>query len=98
MNRKIRYTKAPKDIEENLARSVRVPDFLPPPEVLRRWPTKIRITIALDEKIINFFQREARKHNSKYQTMINDVLGLYADTYARTAKRKPVKSRKQNRY
>ena len=92
MNKRIRYTKAPRDIEESLERSVRVPDFLPPPEVLRR--AKTRITITLDEKTLAFFRKEAKKHRGKYQTMINDLLGIYADTYTRTQKQKPLKSRK----
>ena len=80
MNKNIRYTKAPKDIEDSLDRSVEVPDFLPPPEVLACAPVKIRITISLDEKIIDFFQREAKKHKGKYQTMINNALSAYVKT------------------
>ena len=34
MKREIIYTDAPPDIEEAFARSVRVKDFLPPPELL----------------------------------------------------------------
>jgi len=88
MNKKIRYTKAPKDIEESLARSVRVPDFLPPPEILRHANTKIRITIALDEKIINFFKQQAGENEEKYQTMINKLLRMYVDKHEQPSKTK----------
>lgn len=81
----------PKDIEESFDRAVIVPDFLPPPEVLMRAPTKIRITISLDSDILDFFQREAQKHKGKYQTMINKVLSIYVDTYKHSKKHKAPK-------
>ena len=44
--------------------------------------TKEKITISIDSDCINFFKAEAKKNNTKYQTMMNEVLSQYAKHYA----------------
>jgi predicted DNA binding CopG/RHH family protein len=81
MNRKIVYTKAPKNISENIRDGEITADFLPPPEKLVRKEPKTKVTITLNSKSVDFFKQFAEKNNVKYQTMINNVLDLYVQRY-----------------
>lgn len=81
MNNTTNYTNAPHDIEQSLEEAVVVEDFLPAPAELARKTEKEKITIAIDKKSLDSFKRYAKTHNTKYQTMINGVLGSYADKY-----------------
>jgi len=58
-----------------------VKDFLPPPEELAKAKVIVKVTIGLDLATIRFFQAQARKHKTKYQRMIREVLGRYASNY-----------------
>ena len=79
--RKIIYTEAPKNISQGIAERKIIADFLPPPEELIRKEPKIKITITLNTRSIDFFKTHARKNNVKYQTMINEVLDKYVQKY-----------------
>jgi predicted DNA binding CopG/RHH family protein len=81
MKRKIEYSDAPEEIAEALAEAVEVNDFLPPPEKLIAKQPKVKITISLNSRSIDFFKREAKKQQVKYQTMINEVLDRYTQQY-----------------
>lgn len=85
MTKNIRYTDAPPDVEAALSRAKIVADFLPPPDQLRLAPIKIKITIALNKKVIDFFKHEAAASHVKYQTMINEVLEQYVAKYSEMA-------------
>ena len=78
---KVTYTKAPREISKSLERSKVIPDFLPPPEQLVRREPKVKVTIALSNKSVDFFKRHARENNTKYQVMINEVLDRYVEKY-----------------
>lgn len=41
----------------------------------------VKVTIALTKKSLDFFKREAKKHNAKYQKMIRDLVDRYASRY-----------------
>lgn len=56
----------------------RVEDFLPSPEELVMPDEKVKITIELSAKSINFFKREAKQRHTKYQKMIRNLLDRYA--------------------
>jgi predicted DNA binding CopG/RHH family protein len=58
-----------------------ISDFLPPPEQLVRKEPKVKVTITLNSKSVDFFKYFAEKNNVKYQTMINNVLDLYVQRY-----------------
>ncbi len=75
------YVNAPADIEQALDEAVVVTDFLPSPDKLAKKTEKEKITIAIDKHSLELFKRYARKHDTKYQTMINGVLGSYADKF-----------------
>ena len=77
----VRYTDAPDDINEALDRAVIIEDFLPSPDEFIRRSEKEKITIAIDKRSLNLYRQYAKKHNAKYQTMMNDILGSYADKY-----------------
>lgn len=75
------YTDAPEDVRESLENPIFVDDFLPLPEEFARKTKKEKITIAIDKDSLDRFKRYAKKHDTKYQTMINGVLGSYADKF-----------------
>ncbi len=60
-----------------------VENFLPPPHelVFPDLPT-VKVTIALNRSSIDFFKEKAKKHGTKYQRMIREVLDRYASRYA----------------
>jgi hypothetical protein len=60
MSRKIIYTDAPPEIEEAFARSVRVKDFLPPPEKLVLKTSKEQVAVSLDSGNVAFYDDDAR--------------------------------------
>ena len=83
----IRYTDAPDDVRESFDDPIFVDNLLPPPEEFIRRAKKEKITISIDKHSLDFYKAYAKKHNAKYQTMINDVLGSYADKHTTNSKR-----------
>ena len=77
MSAKIRYT------DESLGELRVVPDFLPPPEDLVLREDGVKVTLALSKRSVDFFKREAAKHNTSYQRMIRRLLDAYAERYGR---------------
>jgi uncharacterized protein (DUF4415 family) len=76
------YTDAPPEVDKAFERSVRVStDFLPSPDELSKATVKKTVTIRLDEAIIDFFKKAAKKNGTHYQTMINDLLGEYVSQH-----------------
>lgn len=83
MTNNIHYTNAPDDIESALDEAVVVVDMLPLPAQLMRKSAKEKITIAIDKDSLELFKKYAKRHDAKYQTMINDVVSAYADKFLR---------------
>lgn len=79
----VNYTNAPTDIEEALESAVAVEDFLPSPDKLIRKTEKEKITIAIDKQSLDLFKRYAKKHNARYQPMMDRVLSVYAEKFLR---------------
>ena len=73
MSAKIRYT------DEPLGKLRVVPDFLPAPEDLVLREEGVKVTLALSKRSVEFFKREAAKHNTQYQRMIRRLLDAYAE-------------------
>jgi uncharacterized protein (DUF4415 family) len=86
MNKRIHeddeYQEAPRDVAEALASAVRVADFMPPPEELRREP-KVHVSLRLDKDVLNWFRRPG----GGYQTRINAVLRAYMVANQKTGSR-----------
>ena len=75
-DQKIKYT------DEPIGNPRVIADFLPPPEDLAFREEGVKITLALSKKSVDFFKREAEKHNTQYQRMIRRLLDAYAERYA----------------
>ncbi len=75
MTAKIRYT------DEPIGNPRVIADFLPPPEDLAFREEGVKITLALSRRSVEFFKREAQKHNTQYQRMIRRLLDAYAERY-----------------
>ena len=78
---KVAYTKARKNIAAALEGAKAISDFLPPPEELVLKESKVKVTIALSNRSVEFFKKHAKENNTKYQTMIYEVLDRYAQNY-----------------
>jgi len=63
--------------DEPMGQMKRVSDFLPSPEELALKDETVRVTIALSKTSVEFFKREAKKHNTQYQKMIRRLLDEY---------------------
>lgn len=81
MTDKISYTDAPGDIEQALDTAVITNDLLPAPSELVCKTEKEKITLAVDKRSLDLFKRYAKKHNAKYQNMMNGVISSYADKF-----------------
>jgi predicted DNA binding CopG/RHH family protein len=81
MKKKTIYTAAPDDVIEGISSGEKINDFLPPPDQLVKKSPKIKVTITLNSRSVDFFKKYAKKNNVKYQTMINEVLDQYAQKY-----------------
>ena len=60
-----------------------VEDFLPPPEELAFREETVKVTIALSKASVEFFKREATRHQVPYQKMIRRLLDEYALLHTR---------------
>jgi len=74
MNSKIKYTDEPLGTIEVVA------DMLPSPEELAFKEEMVKITIVLSKSSVDFFKKEAKKHDTKYQQMIRRLLDEYTRT------------------
>ena len=52
-------------------------DFLPPPSELAFREEGVKVTLALSKSGVDFFKREASKHQTQYQRMIRRLLDSY---------------------
>jgi len=77
MSAKIKYT------DEPLGKVEVVADMLPSPEKLAFKEDTVKITIALSKSSVDFFKKEAKKHDTKYQQMIRRLLDEYTRAHGR---------------
>jgi predicted DNA binding CopG/RHH family protein len=75
MKTRIKYT------EEPMGELRVIKDFLPPPDQLILKEENVKVTIALKKSSIEFFKKEAKKHQTSYQKMIREVVDWYASHY-----------------
>ena len=52
--------------------------MLPSPEDLAFKEDTVKVTIVLSKSSVDFFKREAKTHDTKYQKMIRRLLESYA--------------------
>jgi hypothetical protein len=60
-----------------------VEDFLPPPSQLVPRDDKVKVTLSLSRRSIDFFKREARSRRVPYQKMIRALVDHYVERQAR---------------
>jgi predicted DNA binding CopG/RHH family protein len=66
------------DPAQPLGSATLVDDFLPPPDQLVPKKTTVRVTMEFTQESIEFFKREAKRHNASYQAMIRNLVDVYA--------------------
>ena len=76
MSAKIKYT------DEPIGDAKVIANFLPGPEDLAFRDEGVKVTLALTKRSVDFFKREATKHNTQYQPMIRRLLDAYAEHHA----------------
>ncbi len=72
-------TEKTKYTDEPLGEFKVIPDFLPSPEELAFREESVKVTISLSGKSVRFFKAEAKKHRTRYQRMIRQLLDAYVD-------------------
>lgn len=72
MKEKIKYT------DEPIGKVRVIDDFLPSPEELALKEETVKVTISLSKASVEFFKKEAKKHNTQYQKMIRRLLDEYS--------------------
>lgn len=77
MSARIKYS------DEPIGNPKVIADFLPAPADLVRRDESVKITLALSKRSVEFFKREAGKHNTQYQRMIRRLLDAYAEHHGR---------------
>ena len=58
-----------------------VADFLPPPERLVLRDDKVKVTLSLSRRSVEFFKREAERRHVPYQRMIRALVDEYAERH-----------------
>jgi len=91
MSAKIKYT------DEELGDIRVIPDFLPPPEELAFKEDTVKVTISLSKESVEFFKKEAKKHNTQYQKMIRRLLDVYSSSYKQPLTRRSTRRAKKRR-
>lgn len=59
-----------------------IEDFLPSPEKLVMKEETVKVTLALTKQSIDFFKKAAKKHHTRYQTMIRKLLEQYTEHFS----------------
>lgn len=52
-------------------------DFLPPPSELVYKEDTVKVTLGLSRRSVDFFKKEAKKHEAQHQKMIRRLLDIY---------------------
>ena len=74
-----------KDKNKPIGKLTIIKDFLPSPQELIKAENKVKVTIELEESTVTFFKQQAKKHNSKYQRMMRELLHTYAKQFNKKA-------------
>ena len=89
MSEKIKYT------DEPIGELKVISDFLPSPEELAFRDDTVKVTIVLSRTSIEFFKREAKKHNTQYQKMIRRLLDSYTSVQEQPLTKRSKRREKQ---
>ena len=72
--------KGPRYTDEPLGDVRVIKDFLPAPSQLVYKEDTVKVTLGLSRRSVDFFKKQARKHETQYQKMIRRLLDLYVDS------------------
>ena len=65
-----------------IGKLIQIPDFLPPPhELVFPEDDTVKVTLSLTKSSIDFFKKQAKKHKTKYQKMIRELVDQYAHQF-----------------
>ena len=76
MKKKIKYS------NEKIGEVEVIKDFLPKPEDLVFKEDTVKVTLNLSKSSIEFFKNIAKKHGSRYQKVIRNLLDNYTSHYS----------------
>lgn len=76
MKKKIKYS------NEKIGKVEVIKDFLPTPEDLVFKEETVKVTLNLSKSSIEFFKNIAKKHGSRYQKVIRNLLDNYTSHYS----------------
>lgn len=88
MKKRIKYS------DEPLGPTRVVADFLPAPADLVLKDDGVKVTIALSKRSVEFFKREAARHDTQYQRMIRRLLDAYVDAHSDRVEEPKVRTRR----
>lgn len=80
-----KYTAAPADIADEIAKSVPVEDFLPSPDRMAAMIQKAEIvpmTMNVKKKTLDRYKKFAHEKGIKYQVFVSTLLDTYAQRLA----------------
>ena len=69
--------KAAKYTDEPLGEIRVINNFLLPPSELVFKEDTVKVTLGLSRRSVDFFKKQAKKHDTQYQKMIRRLLDLY---------------------
>ncbi|MBP9854973.1 MAG: CopG family transcriptional regulator [Candidatus Omnitrophica bacterium] len=69
-----------------IGKLTKIRDVLPLPSELAMPEETTKITISLNKSSVDFFKRQAKKFNTKYQRMIRELVDRYATEYSQEKK------------
>lgn len=70
------------DIIEGTVGKMRIiHDFLPSPEELVMKQSKVKVTLALTRRTVEFFKKQAKSQQAQYQKLIRSLLDEYASRH-----------------
>jgi len=70
------------DPDMPIGKMTRVEDVLPPPGKLATPRKDVKVTLALSQRSIDFFKRQARRNGTKYQRMIRELVDRYVSHFS----------------
>jgi hypothetical protein len=71
MTKKIVYT------DYDLGEVERVKDFLPSPDQLALRQEKVKVTMEMTKRTVDYFKTQAKKYKTSYQLMVRNLLDAY---------------------
>jgi predicted DNA binding CopG/RHH family protein len=76
MKKKIKYS------DEETGKVEILKDFLPTPDELVFKEDTVKVTLNLSRSSVEFFKKIARRHGSKYQKVIRNLLDRYTSHFS----------------